>query len=175
MKRIMSPSLKVSKPQQLLFSNDMNKFRTLLKKSLATYPILTNSLIYGSLCTASEFSQQTINKILVDDPKPLDSRSIGRYVIYGTCIGGPLIAVWYRNLDKWFQGTATKVIVKKLMVDQFTFTASLLVVFYVSMSLMERKADIFQECREKFVPTFQTSWLRTLGCAPSRGSIFYVS
>ncbi|CAH1155633.1 unnamed protein product [Phaedon cochleariae] len=134
----------------------MNNFRNFLKRSLERYPIVTNSLIYGTLCSASEFSQQTLS-CWGDRQEPYNSSAIGRYVIYGTFIGGPLIANWYRTLDRWFPGKTSSIIVKKLMIDQFTFTPALLAIFYVSMSIMEQKADLFEEMKQKFVPTFKTS------------------
>ncbi|XP_050514872.1 mpv17-like protein isoform X3 [Diabrotica virgifera virgifera] len=142
--------------------NTMNSIRLFIKTSLVKRPIITNSIIYGTLCTFSEFSQQTLSKKLSQPIEPYDTNTIIKYVIYGTGIGGPLIATWYRFLDKKIVGTTLKISAKKLLIDQFTFTAGLLVVFYTSMSIMEGKKDIFEECRQKFIPTFKTSccfWL----------------
>lgn len=38
----------------------------------------------------------------------------------------------YNFLDKKLPGTTVKVVVKKLLIDQFVFTPQLLVIFYVS-------------------------------------------
>ncbi|XP_049862091.1 mpv17-like protein isoform X3 [Schistocerca gregaria] len=65
----------------------------------------------------------------------------------------------YRWLDRRFVGTAAATVLKKMLLDQFVLTPPLLVAFYVSMSLMERKKDLFEECRNKLVPTFKTSCL----------------
>lgn len=35
---------------------------TIIRTYLGKYPILTNSLIYGTLCVGAEFSQQTLSK-----------------------------------------------------------------------------------------------------------------
>ncbi|XP_050514870.1 mpv17-like protein isoform X1 [Diabrotica virgifera virgifera] len=143
-------------------TRNMNSIRLFIKTSLVKRPIITNSIIYGTLCTFSEFSQQTLSKKLSQPIEPYDTNTIIKYVIYGTGIGGPLIATWYRFLDKKIVGTTLKISAKKLLIDQFTFTAGLLVVFYTSMSIMEGKKDIFEECRQKFIPTFKTSccfWL----------------
>ncbi|XP_018563503.1 mpv17-like protein [Anoplophora glabripennis] len=141
----------------------MNNLFQNFKRILDKYPIIVNSVVYGSLCVGAEFSQQTITKKLLDDPpKPYDWNTLGRYTIYGTTLAGPMLTVWYRFLDKKFVGTTTKVIVKKLLIDQFFFTPQLLLVFYVSMSVMERKPDIFEEFRQKIGNTFKTScmfWL----------------
>ena len=54
---------------------------------------------------------------------------------------------WYLWLDARFLGTAVSTIGKKLLLDQFVISPPILVAFYICMSLMERKDDIFKECR----------------------------
>ncbi|KAJ8911419.1 hypothetical protein NQ315_005952 [Exocentrus adspersus] len=136
----------------------MNKLVQNFRRILDKHPLISNSVIYGSLCVAAEFTQQTVTRKVLDSPsKPYDLETIGRYSVYGTTLAGPALTVWYRFLDKKFVGTATKIVIKKLLIDQFFFTPQLLVVFYISMSVMERKSDIFEECRSKFVQTFKTS------------------
>ncbi|XP_031840415.2 mpv17-like protein [Nomia melanderi] len=85
-----------------------------------------------------------------------------RYAIYGCFIAGPMLHGWYKWLDTFCKGKTMKIVLAKLFVDQFVFTPPLIIVFYISMSLMENKADIFNECKAKFVQTFKTScmyWL----------------
>ncbi|XP_061512168.1 mpv17-like protein isoform X2 [Anopheles gambiae] len=65
----------------------------------------------------------------------------------------------YKWLDKTFPGTAKRIIVKKLLLDQFILTPPLLVIFFTGMSLMERQSSITEECRQKFLPTFARSCL----------------
>ncbi|CAG9855877.1 unnamed protein product [Phyllotreta striolata] len=136
----------------------MSKFRVFVKTALEKHPLVTNSIIYGSFCTISEFSQQTSSKKFKTPPESYDTPAIARFAIYGTAIAGPLLYGWYgKILDKAIVGSTFKISMKKLLIDQFTFTPGLLGVFFVSMSLMERKEDIFEECKQKFLPTFRTS------------------
>lgn len=86
----------------------------------------------------------------------------------------------YKWLDKTLPGTSKTIIIKKLGLDQFGLTPVLLVIFFtgmfcyhlryylklncfsdyfVGMSIMERKTDVLEECREKFLPTFARSCL----------------
>ncbi|XP_049808053.1 mpv17-like protein isoform X1 [Schistocerca nitens] len=126
------------------------------------FPVLANSLVYGTLYTGAEFSQQTItHKILrAPDSRPhYDGPSLLRYAVYGCVIQSNILLFWYRWLDRRFVGTAAATVLKKMLLDQFVLTPPLLVAFYVSMSLMERKKDLFEECRNKLVPTFKTSCL----------------
>ncbi|XP_046398400.1 mpv17-like protein isoform X1 [Ischnura elegans] len=134
------------------------------KRIFRKHPVIVNSLVYGTLYVGAEFSQQTLTrKILVKDkPQPYDTDVIKRYAVIGTIIYPNVLYAWYKWLDGRYVGTAAKTVVKKLLLDQFVLTPPLLVVFYVSMSLMERKSDLFEECRNKLIPTFKTScvfWL----------------
>ncbi|KAL0131765.1 hypothetical protein PUN28_002958 [Cardiocondyla obscurior] len=85
-----------------------------------------------------------------------------RYAIFGCLLAGPMLHGWYKWLDTYYSGKSTKIVLKKLFADQFILTPSLLILFFISMSLMEAKSDLLQECKIKFVHTFQTScgyWL----------------
>lgn len=91
----------------------------------------------------------------------------------------------YQWLDTFYSGKSTRIVLKKLFADQFIFTPPLIVLFFTSlclstsiilacvrtdftrritirfphdfagMSLMEAKSDILEECRIKFLHTFQ--------------------
>lgn len=43
----------------------MEKILKTAKKIFNNYPVVSNSIIYGSLCVGAEFSQQTIQKKLL--------------------------------------------------------------------------------------------------------------
>ncbi|XP_034109622.1 mpv17-like protein isoform X1 [Drosophila albomicans] len=129
------------------------------------HPFVTNSAIYGSLYVGAEFSQQYVSKRWLATPEQredIDYTTVGRYAVMGTAIYAPTLYAWYKWLDGTFPGTLKKTIVKKLLLDQFILTPYCLTLFYTGMSLMEGSDDIFQELREKFMPTFQRScvfWL----------------
>ncbi|XP_050532233.1 mpv17-like protein [Daktulosphaira vitifoliae] len=143
----------------------MSKVLTLIKETFKKYPMLANSTVYGTMCVGAELSQQIITKRILnktEPPKPIDKEVLGRYAVIGTLISPNILYFWYKWLDKAFVGTAPKIIVKKMLLDQFLMTPPLYVIFYVSMSLMEGKKDLLEECRQKFIPTFKTScvfWL----------------
>lgn len=82
-----------------------------------------------------------------------------RYAIYGFFLAGPLLHGWYKWLDTFYKGKSIKLVLTKLFLDQFILTPPLICLFFISMSLMESKTDIFEECKTKFLKTFQTSCL----------------
>ncbi|KAG8237281.1 hypothetical protein J437_LFUL015891 [Ladona fulva] len=140
------------------------------KRIFNKHPVIVNSLVYGTLYVGAEFSQQTLTrKILVkDNPQPYDTGVLKRYANNGKPAPYDTRAIihygilGYKWLDRKYVGTAANIIAKKLVLDQFLLTPPLLVVFYVSMSIMERKKDLFEECRNKLLPTFKSScmfWL----------------
>merc|ERR1719228_2522247 len=63
----------------------------------------------------------------------LDMSSVKRYAIMGTVCISPLLTKWYGWLDGKFPCTTTRVVIKKLFLDQFIFTPVVVVVFYVGM------------------------------------------
>ncbi|XP_066991553.2 mpv17-like protein isoform X2 [Anabrus simplex] len=134
-----------------------------VKTMFSRHPLICNSVVYGILYTGAEFSQQTVTrKIMVDRPKDYSVDSLARFGLYGTSVQAPALYYWYRWLDKAFRGRAATTIIKKMFLDQFLLTPPLLVAFYISMSLMEGKENIIEECKRKVMPTFKTScmfWL----------------
>jgi len=141
----------------------MSKLGRFVKNAFTNHPILSNGIIYGTLFVGAECSQQVLTKkILTDVPQDLDQPTLGRYAFYGTVIQGPLLTVWYKWLDGKFAGTALKLVGKKLLVDQFISVPPLLLIFYVSMSIMEGKTNVLEEFQTKFIQTFKNScmfWL----------------
>ncbi|KAB0796247.1 hypothetical protein PPYR_10308 [Photinus pyralis] len=130
------------------------------KGAFTTRPILTNAVVYGTLYVGAEFSQQVLSrKVLSEKKEALDVGALKRYTLYGTFIQGPLLTVWYKWLDAKYIGTGLKIVGKKLLLDQFLLTPQIVWIFFTAMSIMEGKEDIFEECRSKFVPTFQSSCL----------------
>ncbi|XP_017753350.1 PREDICTED: uncharacterized protein LOC108545974 [Eufriesea mexicana] len=80
-----------------------------------------------------------------------------RYAIYGCFIAGPVLHGWYKWLDMFYKGKTMKIVFIKLLVDQFILTPPLIMMFFISMSLMEGKSNVLDECKDKFFQTFKTS------------------
>lgn len=115
------------------------------------HPRLANTIFYGSTGTfGAELFQQTLTrKILPEKKSSYDWGSLGRYWVAGYLIFPHVFFYWYRTIDRIFTGTGMKTVVKKTLFDQIVSPAPILVLFYTSMSIMERKKDIFEESRVK--------------------------
>ncbi|KAK3923921.1 Mpv17-like protein [Frankliniella fusca] len=132
----------------------------LVKHVFAKYPVTANAVTFGSLYVTAELSQQVVTKkVLAQTPEPIDTAALGRYAIFGCGVGSHMLYFWYKWLDKRYVGTAASTILKKVLMDQFIMTPQLLVAFYLTMAVLERREDLFEEMRSKYLKTFQTSCL----------------
>ena len=85
----------------------------------------------------------------VDIPQLLSDMCY-RYWVIGTLVFPAILFHWYRWLDARYVGLATQTIVKKLLLDQFVISPPILAIFYILMSAMEGKDDLFQEMRYNY-------------------------
>jgi len=129
-----------------------------LRRIFNKYPLVSNCTIYGSLYCAAEFSQQTVLRKIIPPENspalPYDTDVLKNYAIVSTLGISPTLYYWYRFLDSKFVGTTARIVVRKCLMDQILMTPNLLVMFYVGMSVLEKKDDYFAELKAKFVPTY---------------------
>jgi len=120
---------------------------------------LTNCAVYGVLFGGAELSHQILRKkILADDQEECyDLVSIGRYWLIGSTYVPTFYFFWYRFLDKVLVGNRGTIICCKILLDQLLITPLRIAMFYISMSVMEGKRNIFEECKNKLWKTFSAS------------------
>ncbi|XP_070545657.1 mpv17-like protein isoform X2 [Ptychodera flava] len=107
--------------------------------------LVRNSVFFSVVYSLSEYSQQTI----IGDGH--DVETIKRYGKWGILEGGRTY-VYFRILDWLLPGTAVRTIVKKVVID-IAMTPVFVSSFYIAMSAMEGKYDLFAEAKEKTIPT----------------------
>jgi len=121
-------------------------------------PLLSNCITYGLLYGGAEFSQQTlIRKVFPETPETYDFKLVGQYFTLGSTVFPAFLYYWYKFLDPRMLGKTPMGIAAKVVVDQLVTAPPILATFYVGMSVMEGKKDVFAECKEKFLPTLKTS------------------
>ncbi|XP_071515938.1 mpv17-like protein isoform X2 [Panulirus ornatus] len=127
-----------------------------IRRYLKSKPLLKNMVAYGSLFVGAEWTQQTTRKrIWKDDKDPTyDMGAFARYTFFGVLWYPVIYHRWYSWLDSRFMGTSLAVVTKKSLIDQFVMEPPLLASFYIGMSILEGKEDIFAECKKKYIPTF---------------------
>lgn len=155
-----------------------------LKKLFQRHPVLANALCYGFLCGSAELSQQTIkhrinnktNHGIKNNEQRLkyDLGPVKRIALWGTVVIPPIYHKWYTWLDNKFPTSAlnptSRIMAKKIILDQFILTPPLLMLFFGVMAALEqrhRQAENHKdqhwgsaldggmaEIRQKFLPTF---------------------
>jgi hypothetical protein len=145
------------------------------KRIFKRHPLASSCVVYGGLYAAAEITQQTMNQVFksrtnsiavkavccdsaggggVLDKFKYDIDSVQRYLFIGTCVYSPVFYAWYKWLDSRFRGKAVKVVVTKILLDQFLLGPPSLACFFVLMSYLEGKADVWAECKKKFATTY---------------------
>ncbi|XP_047027080.1 mpv17-like protein [Helicoverpa zea] len=140
----------------------LSTLRRAFQQSLKKRPLLTNLTVYMTFYSAAEFTQQTFNKMYLPEKPDYNLVSGARVVIVGSCLYAPTLYYWYKLLDRKFVGTAAKTVLTKVACDQFIMTPTLLALFFTILSILEGKADIFEELRQKYVKAFianQSFWI----------------
>lgn len=92
---------------------DMAAVLRRLAKGYTKHPLLCNVGLYGTLYALGDVSQQNIS-----GKKKVDLKSAARVSTVGATLYGPFYYYWYRILEKKIPGTATRNIVKKVVIDQ---------------------------------------------------------
>lgn len=136
----------------------MSRIVTALKQLAIRKPLLANCIAYGGLYSGAEFTQQLLmKKALAEKSEPCDLGLVGRYAVLGSTIYPVGLYYWYNWLDRAIIGTAARTLAFKVVLDQIVTMPPMIYVFYIGMSLMEGRKDIYGEFKEKFWTTFWTS------------------
>ncbi|KAA0189403.1 hypothetical protein HAZT_HAZT002722 [Hyalella azteca] len=128
--------------------------------ALKKQPVITNTIVYGTLYVAAEFGQQMFRRYTSEPPEPgadyppVDTGSLARFGVMGTCVLPHTLYHAYKYLDARFPGNSGPMAIRKLAIDALVITPINLTLFYVGMSAMERKDDLLAEWRAKLIPTF---------------------
>ena len=100
-----------------------------IRKFYNNYPVFGNVLVYGSLYSAGDITQQIILN------KPRDLSNTKRIGAVGGGLFGPINTYWYRFLEGRLPGTATKTVAKKILADQGVYGPIGIGLFYTGKML----------------------------------------
>jgi len=103
-------------------------YQSILKRR----PKLTQALTAGSLMAAGDVIAQTF--IERTSWKEYSPQRTGRFFIFGTCLLGPTLSVWYRTLDKLVTSQRTTSSLIKMALDQSLMAPVVLTSFLGTMS-----------------------------------------
>ncbi|XP_077980552.1 mpv17-like protein [Glandiceps talaboti] len=123
--------------------NTMHLIRRISKSHL-----LRNAIFVGGVYATSECLQQK------SYGEKRDIGKVRRMAIWGFVFNGPGNYGWYKVLDRIVPGNTVKVALKKVLLEKVSVSPLWVSGFYVVLSLLEGKPDIFSEAKEKVIPTY---------------------
>ncbi|KAL3269203.1 hypothetical protein HHI36_008285 [Cryptolaemus montrouzieri] len=122
------------------------------------YPISRGILAYTLVFPTSCLIQQTLagNKW-----ETLDWKRVFQFWLYGTFFLAPVGYGYVRVMSKWFPHSDIKTTIKRILVDQATYSPVMTSSFFGGMALLEGKGveGAKNEISQKFLPTYKTGLL----------------
>ncbi|KAH0506198.1 Mpv17-like protein [Microtus ochrogaster] len=114
------------------------------------YPWPTNVLLYAGLFSAGDALQQRLRG------GPADWRQTRRVATLAVTFHGNFNYVWLRLLERALPGRAPRTVLAKVLCDQTVGGPIYLSAFYVGMSVLQGKDDIFLDLKQKFWNTYKS-------------------
>ncbi|XP_072791879.1 mpv17-like protein isoform X2 [Taeniopygia guttata] len=122
-----------------------------LLRGVRRFPWLCNVLLYGGLFAAGDAAQQLLRG------QPPDWAQTRRVALVALAFHGNFSYVWLRALERALPGRRPPAVLGKVLCDQLLGAPVAVLAFYTGMSILQRKEDIFSDCKKKFWNTYKLS------------------
>ncbi|XP_048408525.1 mpv17-like protein isoform X3 [Stegostoma tigrinum] len=116
------------------------------------FPWVTNVVWYSSIFTAGDLAQQKLLR-----KEKVDLKQTRNVALLAFSFHGNLFYMWLKVMEHVFPGTAPSNVLRKVVCDQLVVTPTGISGFYIGMSMMEGKQDIFAIWRETFWDTYKVA------------------
>ncbi|KAM6379145.1 mpv17-like protein isoform 1-T1 [Pluvialis apricaria] len=126
----------------------------LLRGGVRRFPWLCNVLLYGGLFAAGDAAQQLWRRRRRGQPP--DWAQTRRVALVALAFHGNFSYVWLRALERALPGRRPPAVLGKVLCDQLLGAPVAVLAFYTGMSILQRKEDIFSDCKKKFWNTYKT-------------------
>ncbi|NWZ18438.1 MP17L protein, partial [Asarcornis scutulata] len=120
-------------------------------------------LLYAGLTAAGDAAQRR------GRGQPPDWAQTRRVALLALTFHGNLNYVWLRALERALPGRRPAAVLGKVLCDQLLAAPVAVGAFYTGMSILQRKEDIFSDCKNKFWNTYK---VRQLFLLPTQLSNF---
>uniref|UniRef100_A0A8B9ICW8 MPV17 mitochondrial inner membrane protein like n=2 Tax=Anser TaxID=8842 RepID=A0A8B9ICW8_9AVES len=107
-------------------------------------------LLYAGLTAAGDAAQRR------GRGQPPDWAQTRRVALLALTFHGNLNYVWLRALERALPGRRPAAVLGKVLCDQLLAAPVAVGAFYTGMSILQRKEDIFSDCKKKFWNTYKT-------------------
>ncbi|XP_077577202.1 mpv17-like protein [Stigmatopora nigra] len=118
-------------------------------------PYLGNVVGYTALFASADLFQQRFLGT-GGAATGVDWRQTARVATVGFCFHANFNYQWLRWLEKMLPGGGVKAVTGKVVVDQLVAAPLTISAFYVGLSLLESKEDLFEDWRDKFWTSYKT-------------------
>lgn len=122
-----------------------------IKGVVARFPWLANVTLYGCLFAGGDFVHQ-----LMAQKEQLDWKHTRNVATVAIGFHGNFNYFWLGALERRFPGRSAGMVCRKLLLDQSFASPLATSVFYIGVSALEGKNDVFEDWREKFFNTWKT-------------------
>ncbi|XP_069726465.1 bMERB domain-containing protein 1 isoform X2 [Phaenicophaeus curvirostris] len=117
---------------------------------LRRFPWLCNVALYAGLFAAGDAAQRRWRG------QPPDWAQTRRVALVALAFHGNFSYVWLRALERALPGRRPPAVLAKVLCDQLLGAPVAVLAFYTGMSILQKKEDIFSDCRQKFWNTYKT-------------------
>lgn len=126
-------------------------------RSLNERPVLTKSLTSGTLALLGDLIAQFIEHFR--NSKPFALQRALQFASFGIVISGPIFHLWYKLLEKLFQGQqpTLKVVLMKMVVSMLFMRPLFLFVFFTYMPAIQ--GQTVEEIKKKIKNDLVPAWI----------------
>ncbi|XP_019724536.1 mpv17-like protein [Hippocampus comes] len=119
------------------------------------HPYISNVVGYTALFSCADLFQQRVLR-RQDSSAGVDWHQTARVATVGFCFHANFNYQWLRWLERMLPGGGVKAVTGKVVVDQLVAAPLTISAFYIGLSFLENKDNLFQDWKEKFWTSYKT-------------------
>ncbi|XP_029307984.1 mpv17-like protein [Cottoperca gobio] len=126
------------------------------------HPYVSNVLGYTTLFASADLIHQSVlggkhaEGSTSQDSAGINWCQTARVATVGFCFHANFNYHWLRALERMLPGGGVRAVTGKVVVDQLIAAPLTISAFYIGLSLLENKEDLFEDWRQKFWTSYKT-------------------
>eukprot|EP00761_Pharyngomonas_kirbyi_P004954 gb/GECH01004959.1/.p1 GENE.gb/GECH01004959.1/~~gb/GECH01004959.1/.p1 ORF type:complete len:250 (+),score=54.66 gb/GECH01004959.1/:1-750(+) len=138
-----------------MISNALSALWKGYNRALSRFPVTTKSTLSGSLFVGGDLVSQYVENQKEPQTRINGDRAL-QMGLFGTLVNGPVMHLWFRQLDRLVPGTGTPSLIRKISLDQMVFAPLFYGVFFACTAVMKDTVSIPRD-REYHHPHHQNN------------------